>query len=94
MGALVHAVLPNPACHASVVPTLVTITGPIAAGKNAAAEDLARRCIASGQTVIQADVDAVAAIVVGSGAAAAGLWFAAHEAHGASSRSGCTPMLM
>ena len=65
------------------MPTLVTITGPMAAGENAAAEDLARRCIASGQTVILADVDAVAAMVVGSGAAAAGLWFAAHEAHGA-----------
>ena len=71
------------AVHASVVPTLVTITGPIAAGKNAAAEALARRCIASAQTVIIADVDDVAAMVVGSGAAAAGLWFAADEAHGA-----------
>lgn len=69
--------------HAFDVPTLVTITGPIAAGKNAAAQELARRCVASGQAVIVADVDDVAAMVVGSGAAAAGLWFAAHEAHGA-----------
>ena len=69
--------------HASAVPTLVTITGPIAAGKNATAENLADRCTASGQTVIIADVDDVAAMVAGSGAAAAGLWFAAHQAHGA-----------
>jgi adenylylsulfate kinase-like enzyme len=69
--------------HASAVPTLVTITGPIAAGKNAAADDLANRFTASGQTAVIADVDDVAAMVVGSGAAAAGLWFAAHKAHGA-----------
>ncbi len=69
--------------RAFAVPTLVTITGPIAAGKNATAENLARRCTASGQTVVIADVDDVAAMVVGPGAAAAGLWFAAHQAHGA-----------
>ena len=69
--------------HASAVPTLVAITGPISAGKNAAAEDLAKRCTASGMTVVIADIDDVAAMVVGPGPAAAGLWFAAHEAHGA-----------
>jgi adenylylsulfate kinase-like enzyme len=65
------------------MPTLVTITGPIASGKNTVAELLAKRCQSKGLTVVIADVDDVAAMVTGLGAAASGLWFAAHEAHGA-----------
>jgi hypothetical protein len=65
------------------MPVLVTITGPIASGKNTVAELLAKRCGSAGLTVVIADVEEVAAMVTGSGAAANGLWFAAHEAHGA-----------
>ena len=61
---------------------LVTITGPIAAGKNTVASALAERCTADGHTVVIADVDDVAAMVAGDGAGASGLWFAAHQAHG------------
>ena len=59
------------------------LTGPIAAGKNTVAEKLAGRLTDQGRTVVIADVDDVAAMVGPPGAARAGLWFAAHEAHGA-----------
>src|SRR3954454_16988419 len=65
------------------MPQLVILTGPIAAGKNTVAERLARLLTARGRTVVVADVDDVAAMVGAPGAAQAGLWFAAHEAHGA-----------
>jgi len=61
---------------------LVVLTGPIAAGKNTVADRLAER-LTPGRTVVVADVDDVAAMVGPPGAAEAGLWFAAHEAHGA-----------
>lgn len=64
-------------------PKLLVLTGPIAAGKNAAADDLAERLTTRGYTVVIADVDDVAAMVGDPGAGAVGLWFAAHEAHGA-----------
>lgn len=59
------------------------LTGPIAAGKNTVADRLARHLTCRGHTVVVADVDDVAAMVAPPGAAEAGLWFAAHEAHGA-----------
>jgi chloramphenicol 3-O-phosphotransferase len=62
---------------------LVILTGPIAAGKNTAAAALARLLTARGRTVVVADLDDVAAMVGPPGAARTGLWFAAHEAHGA-----------
>lgn len=65
------------------MPTLITITGPIASGKNTVAELLVERCASSGRTSVVVDVDDVAAMVGRPGAAAAGLWFAAHKAHGA-----------
>jgi thymidylate kinase len=65
------------------MPQLVVITGPIAAGKNTVADKLTRRLTGPGRTVVVADVDDVAAMVASPGAAEAGLWFAAHEAHGA-----------
>ncbi len=65
------------------VPRLVVLTGPIAAGKNATAEALMRRASRRGLTVVLVDLDDVAAMVGSPGAAAAGLWFAAHQAHGA-----------
>ena len=64
------------------MPTLVTLTGPIAAGKNTVADLLAARWTQQGLTVVVADVDDVAAMVAAPGAAAAGLWSAAHEVHG------------
>jgi hypothetical protein len=64
-------------------PRLVVITGPLAAGKNTVADRIAERLTAYGRTAVIADVDDVAAMVGPPGAAAAGLWFAAHEAHGA-----------
>lgn len=64
-------------------PLLLVLTGPIAAGKNAAADDLAERLTTRGHTVVIADVDDVAAMVGNPGAGVVGLWFAAHEAHGA-----------
>jgi len=67
----------------SKTPQLVVLTGPIAAGKNSTANELAGRLVAHGQTVVVVDVDDVAAMVGSPGAGAAGLWFAAHEAHGA-----------
>lgn len=65
------------------MPQLVILTGPIAAGKNTVAEKLARLLTGRGRTVVVADVDDVAAMVGAPGAAAAGLWSAAHAAHGA-----------
>lgn len=65
------------------MPTLVAITGPIASGKSTVAALLAKRCESKGLTAVIADVDDVAAMVTGPGAAASGLWFAAHLAHGA-----------
>jgi hypothetical protein len=65
------------------MPLLVILTGPIAAGKNTVADRLTRRLTGRGRTVVIADVDDVAAMVGSPGAAEAGLWFAAHEAHGA-----------
>lgn len=65
------------------MPRLVTVTGPIAAGKSTVAAALAERCTRAGLTVVVAEVDDVAAMVAGPGAAGSGLWFAAHEAHGA-----------
>lgn len=62
---------------------LVILTGPIAAGKNTVADKLAERLTRQGKTVVVADVDDVAAMVAVPGAAQAGLWFAAHQAHGA-----------
>lgn len=64
-------------------PQLVVLTGPIAAGKNSVADEISRRLTGAGQTVVVVDVDDVAAMVGPPGAGAAGLWFAAHEAHGA-----------
>jgi len=58
------------------------ITGPIAAGKNTVASALADRVSSFGRTAVVADVDDVAAMVTGRGAASSGLWFAAHRAHG------------
>jgi adenylylsulfate kinase-like enzyme len=66
-----------------LVPKLVILTGPIAAGKNTVADALARRLTGQGRTVVVVDVDDVAAMVATPGATQAGLWFAAHEAHGA-----------
>jgi hypothetical protein len=65
------------------VATLVSITGPIAAGKNTTADCLAERAGSAGMSVVVADVDDVAHMVAGPGAGASGLWFAAHVAHGA-----------
>jgi hypothetical protein len=68
-------------CHSSPVPILVTITGPIAAGKNMVAELLAEHCVSTGRTVVIVDVDDVAFMVRGPGVG--DLWFDAHQAHGA-----------
>lgn len=65
------------------MPTLISITGPIAAGKNTTANALVERYVNDNRTVVVADVDDVAAMVGPPGAGAAGLWSAAHEAHGA-----------
>lgn len=65
------------------MPILITITGPIAAGKNTVADLVAEHCVRTGRTVVIADVDDVADMVGPPGAGAAGLWFAAHQAHGA-----------
>ena len=67
----------------AVVPKLVILTGPLAAGKNTVADRLAQRLTGRGHTVVVADVDDVAAMVGAPGAGEAGLWFAAQEAHGA-----------
>ncbi|HEX6684701.1 MAG TPA: AAA family ATPase [Candidatus Limnocylindrales bacterium] len=65
------------------MPQLVILTGPIAAGKNTVADKLTERLTGAGRTVVVADVDEIAAMVGAPGAGVAGLWFAAHEAHGA-----------
>jgi len=65
------------------MPQLVVLTGPIAAGKNTVADRLTQILTERGRTVVVADVDDVAAMVGAPGAAETGLWFAAHEAHGA-----------
>lgn len=65
------------------MPILVTITGPIAAGKSTVAARLAALLSAQGTTAVIADVDDVAEMVAGPGAGATGLWPAAHAAHGA-----------
>src|SRR5690242_14160277 len=65
------------------MPELVILTGPIAAGKNTVADRLTHRLTLRGHTVVVADVDEVAAMVGPPGAGKAGLWFVAHEAHGA-----------
>src|SRR5919202_1969111 len=62
---------------------LLVITGPIAAGKNTVASLIAAALAALGRSAVLVDVDDVAAMVAGPGAAAAGLWPAAHQAHGA-----------
>lgn len=65
------------------MPILISITGPIAAGKNTTANSLVKRYVSDNRTVVVADLDDVAAMVGPPGAGGAGLWFAAHEAHGA-----------
>lgn len=65
------------------MPQLLILTGPIAAGKNTVADRLTERLTGLGHTVVVIDVDDVAAMVAAPGAGRAGLWFAAHEAHGA-----------
>ena len=65
------------------MPQLVIITGPIAAGKNTVADLLTAKLATHGRTAVIADVDDVAAMVAPPGAGPAGLWPAAHEAHGA-----------
>ena len=65
-----------------LVPLLITIVGPIAAGKNTVAELIAERCVGSGRTVVVADVDDVA-FMLRPPERRAGLWLAAHKAHGA-----------
>lgn len=62
---------------------LVTITGPIGSGKNTVATLVARHCTEADRSVVIVDVDDVAAMVAGPGAAATGLWFVAHRTHGA-----------
>ena len=63
---------------------LITITGPIAAGKNTVAELLADQVLGSGRTVVVADVDDVADMLrTPPGDSKGRLWFRAHQAHGA-----------
>jgi shikimate kinase len=62
---------------------LVVITGPIAAGKSTVASLIADALAVLGRSAVLVDVDDVASMVAGPGAAVAGLWFAAHQAHGA-----------
>ncbi len=64
------------------MPILITIVGPIAAGKNTVAELVAERCVETGRTVVVADVDDVALMLRPPGRRAE-LWTAAHKAHGA-----------
>ena len=64
------------------MPVLITIVGPIAAGKNTVAELVAERCVETGRTVAVADVDDVA-FMLRPPARRAELWAAAHRAHGA-----------
>lgn len=62
---------------------LLTLVGPIASGKSTVADLLAQRYSDRGNTAVVVDVDDVAVMVRGAGAAATGLWPAAHRAHGA-----------
>ena len=64
------------------MPILVTITGPIAAGKNTVADLLALRCVQTGRTVVVSDLDDVA-FAVAPADKRGGLWLAAHRAQGA-----------
>jgi hypothetical protein len=64
------------------VPILVTIVGPIAAGKNTVADLVANRCIKTGRTVAVADVDDVA-FMLRPRERRGSLWLDAHRAHGA-----------
>jgi thymidylate kinase len=65
------------------VPHLVTITGPLAAGKSTVARLLAERCSRVWAVVVLVDVDEVAAMVAGPGVGPLEQWPAAHLAHGA-----------
>ncbi|GAB3925163.1 hypothetical protein GCM10011575_05040 [Microlunatus endophyticus] len=66
------------------MPILITITGPIAAGKNTVAELLADHVLSTGRTVVVADVDDVADMLrMPAGDGKGRLWFRAHQAHGA-----------
>jgi len=66
------------------MPILITITGPIAAGKNTVAELLADHALHTGRTVVVADVDDVADMLrMPPGDHKGRLWFRAHQAHGA-----------
>ena len=62
---------------------LVVITGPIASGKSTTAAALAASATARGLTAVVVDIDDIAEMVAAPGAGAAGLWLAAHQAHGA-----------
>jgi hypothetical protein len=64
------------------VPILMTIVGPIAAGKNTVADLVANRCIETGRTVVVADVDDVA-FMLRPRERRGSLWLGAHQAHGA-----------
>jgi len=75
--------LPVPAHHRlRLVPILITIVGPIAAGKNTVADLIAARCEETGRTVVVADVDDVA-WMLRPPARRGELWLDAHKAHGA-----------
>ena len=66
------------------MPILITITGPIAAGKNTVAELLADHVLSTGRTVVVVDVDDVADMLrMPPGDPKGRLWFRAHQAHGA-----------
>ncbi len=64
-------------------PGLLVLTGPLAAGKSTVAQRVSQMLTQRRRTVVVVDVDEVAAMVGPPGAAAAGLWPAAHRAHGA-----------
>lgn len=62
---------------------LVVLTGPIASGKSTVAAALAQAASRRCRTAVVVDVDDVAEAVTAPGAGATGLWFSAHQAHGA-----------
>lgn len=64
------------------MPILITVVGPIAAGKNTVAELIAERCVRTGRTVVVADVDDVA-WMLRPAARRGERWLDAHKAHGA-----------
>lgn len=64
------------------MPILITIVGPIAAGKNATADLIAQHCVKTGRTVVVADADDIAHVVAPADRQGS-LWLAAHRAHGA-----------